>query len=273
MAEKKTCFIIMPITTPKLFIEKYRDGTEHFKHVLKCLFIPSAEKAGYKPIPPKAKGSDLIHAEIIKNLETSDLVLCDMSCLNPNVFFEFGIRTSLNKPVCVVKDELAETVPFDTGILNHQEYSSLLDPWMLDKEISKLSEHLSTSQERSKGKNTLWQHFGLRLEAQPYKGKAGTDDKLDYLALQIESLRQKVESKQPTRANLTIDKYPSIDIEIIKNEILSYLPPKTTLTALEMIGMNSFNVLYSGPLNKSDQFKIKMHIKKLFGAKVSFDLF
>jgi len=45
----------------------------------------------------------LIHAEIIRNIENADLVLCDMSCLNPNVFFEFGIRTSLNKPVSVVK--------------------------------------------------------------------------------------------------------------------------------------------------------------------------
>ena len=49
-------------------------------------------------MPPTASGSDLIHAKIIKNLETADLVLCDMSALNPNVFFEFGMRTALNKP-------------------------------------------------------------------------------------------------------------------------------------------------------------------------------
>ena len=130
MAEtKKTCFIIMPITTPDSFVEIYRDGKDHFKHVLECLFIPAVEKAGFEAIPPIAKGSDLIHAEIIKNLETADLVLCDMSCLNPNVFFEFGIRTSLNKPVSVVKDELTVNVPFDTGILNNKEYDSKLDTW------------------------------------------------------------------------------------------------------------------------------------------------
>lgn len=159
MAEKKSCFIIMPITTPESFIEKYRDGVEHFEHVLKCLFIPSVKLAGYKHISPIAKGSDLIHAQIIQNIETSDLVLCDMSCLNPNVFFEFGIRTSLNKPVCIVKDELTKTVPFDTTILNHHEYMSSLDPWKLDKERIKLSEHLITSQERSKGENTLMAIF------------------------------------------------------------------------------------------------------------------
>jgi hypothetical protein len=141
--EKKTCFIIMPITTPDTRLEDYRDGADHFKHVLECLFVPSVQKAGYEPIPPIAKGSDLIHAEIVSNLETADLVLCDMSCLNPNVFFEFGIRTSLNKPVCVVKDELTEKVPFDAGIINHHEYGSGLEHWNMDEEIDKLVEHVN----------------------------------------------------------------------------------------------------------------------------------
>jgi len=193
MAEQKSCFIIMPITVPDSWLEKYRDEKEHFNHVLDCLFVPSVERAGFKPIPPKAKGSDLIHAGIIENLETADIVLCDMSCLNPNVFFEFGIRTSLNKPVCVVKDELTPKVPFDTGILNYQEYQSSLDSWLIKTEVEKLSKHLTASVERSKGQNTLWKYFGLRTEARAYEVEAGADSKLDYLALQIESMREKVD--------------------------------------------------------------------------------
>jgi hypothetical protein len=46
--------------------------------VLEHLFIPSIEKAGYKPIPPKVKGDKIIHAEIIKNIENADYLLCDM---------------------------------------------------------------------------------------------------------------------------------------------------------------------------------------------------
>jgi hypothetical protein len=145
MAEDKKCFIIMPISTPDFMLEKYHDGKDHFMHVLQCLFMPSVQKAGYQAIPPTAKGADLIHAEIVRNLETADIVLCDMSCLNPNVFFEFGIRTSLNKPVCVVKDELTEQVPFDAAILNYHEYKSSLEPWHLEAEINKLSEHIAAS--------------------------------------------------------------------------------------------------------------------------------
>lgn len=84
----------MPITTPPELLAIYANDRDHFPHVLKHLFAPAIEKAQYEVIPPAAKGSDLIHAEIIKHLETADLVLCDMSTLNPNVFFELGIRTA-----------------------------------------------------------------------------------------------------------------------------------------------------------------------------------
>ena len=139
MAKEQECFIIMPITTPSTMLDNYRDGNKHFEHVLNCLFEPAVKEAGYKPIQPKAKGSDLIQAEIVKSLETSDLVLCDVSCLNPNVFFEFGMRTALNKAVCIVKDELTTHVPFDTGILNYHEYKSSIEPWELPSEIKKLA--------------------------------------------------------------------------------------------------------------------------------------
>lgn len=181
--DSKTCFIIMPIRTPENSVEIYRDREAHFTHVLECLFVPAVESAGFTPIPPTSKGSDLIHAAIIKNLENSNIVLCDMSCLNPNVFFEFGIRASLNKPVCVVKDEHTKNVPFDTGILNYQEYKSSLDPWELAAEVKKLSEHIKASYERSKGENTLWHYFGLREKAQPYQGETGIDSSLQLLSL------------------------------------------------------------------------------------------
>ncbi len=227
MADQKDCFIIMPITTPELMIKEYRDGAEHFKHVLECLFIPAIKKAGYVPKPPTAKGADLIHAEIISNIETADIVLCDMSCLNPNVFFEFGIRTSLNKPVAVVKDDLTITVPFDTGIINNQEYKSSLDPWYLDSEISKLSDHINASFNRSKGENTLWKYFGLKSEVTPYKAEAGTNGKLDYLALQMDSLREKVDelTMRNKTSNVSFDFSDiKIDPKIIWDAIQKMMP-------------------------------------------------
>jgi len=193
-ADKKRCFIIMPISTPKAMEEKYSGGAEHFDHVYECLFEPSVKEAGYTPISPKAAGSQNIHANIIKNLETADLVLCDMSCLNPNVFFEWGIRTSLNKPVCIVKDELTKDVPFDTGTLHYHTYNSRLEGWGIEDQRTKLARHIEATINKSGEGNELWKHFGIKEMARPFKPADGEKSQLDYLAMQMETLQRKVDS-------------------------------------------------------------------------------
>jgi nucleoside 2-deoxyribosyltransferase len=97
----QTCFIIAPITTPEERITLYQNDANHCRHVIEHLLVPAVEKAGFKPLLPIAEGSHLIHAEVIRHLREADLVLCDMSGLNANVFFEVGIRTAQNKPVCL----------------------------------------------------------------------------------------------------------------------------------------------------------------------------
>lgn len=200
--KKKTCFIIMPISTPDHMVDKYHDGVAHFEHVLNCLFRPSVEKAGFEPISPKAEGSDLIHAGIIDSIETADLVLCDISCLNPNVFFEFGMRTSLNRPVCLVKDELIVKIPFDTGNLNHHTYKSNLHGWDLESEIETLAKHLKTSAEKCGGKNPLWKWFGMKAPATPDKGEPGVEGKIDALAMQMDALNRRLEKERQIEASL-----------------------------------------------------------------------
>lgn len=187
------CFIIMPITTPELFVPHYSGDKQHFHHVLEHLFIPALEKNKFNPIPPIAEGSDVIHAEIIKNLEKADLVLCDASCLNPNVFYELGIRTALDKPVCIVKDEITQKIPFDTTIINHHTYESSLDVWALEKQINDLAEHIKKSVQRSAGKNTLWKYFGLSTRATLPQGNESKDDKIELLTLQVEGLIRKMD--------------------------------------------------------------------------------
>jgi hypothetical protein len=66
-----SCFIIMPITTTTDQAALYNDE-DHFEPVLNHLMIPAVEKAGCEPISPISTGSDLIQAEIIRQLETSD---------------------------------------------------------------------------------------------------------------------------------------------------------------------------------------------------------
>lgn len=189
---EKECFIIMPITTPPEFISSYKDDCEHFSHIMQCLFKPAIEKAGFKPILPVTQGSEIIHGEIISKIESSDLVLCDMSILNPNVFFELGIRTALNKPVCLIKDNIIEKVPFDTGIINYHVYLPDLSSWIVKNEIEKLSRHINESFSKSDNSNSLWKYFGLKSTAAPPKKIGGDAEKIDYLTMQVEAIRRQL---------------------------------------------------------------------------------
>lgn len=179
----------MPISTPEEWLPKYSNDKNHFKHVLDHLLLPSLEKADLDPIPPIAKGSELIHGELIRNIETAELVLCDMSILNPNVFFELGIRTALNKPVCLIKDDVTPKIPFDTTIINNHTYLNALNPWTLENEIENLANHIEESLKKSNDTNSLWKYFSLSSTAHPIESEKGIDGRIDYLTMQIEALR------------------------------------------------------------------------------------
>jgi hypothetical protein len=187
--KKRSCFVIMPIQVPDAMTDSYSKfgGTDHFRDILERLFMPAIRKIGYSPIPPLATGADIIHAEIIRNLVTADLVLCDISTLNPNVFFELGIRTAVNKPVSLVKDHLTSIVPIDTGLINHHSYDASLYGGKLNNEVQQLSKHLQTTINRSHGGNTLWRYFGQTTRAEsptPYSA----DEKLNIILKLLERM-------------------------------------------------------------------------------------
>ena len=187
------CFIIMPISTPDTFLAQYGGDTNHFRHVLNHLFIPALENAGLKPIPPAVRGTDVIQANIVKNIENAELVLCDMSSLNPNVFFELGIRTAVNKPVCLVVDDVTKNVPFDIVVINHLRYLSALNAWELEDQKQKLSDHISTSiQENTDTNNALWRYFSLSAAAQPTGKPGGIQESLAYLSQQVQAMRKEL---------------------------------------------------------------------------------
>lgn len=191
---KKSCFIIMPITVPDHLSNVYTDK-KHFDHILNHLFVPAVKKADFDPIEPKRKGAELIHAKIIEDLQKADLVLCDMSVLNPNVFFELGIRTAQNRAICLTKDNHTKSVPFDTNIINYHTYQSDLRPWNTEDQISDLSEHIKESAQTSDGNNTMWEKFAISLAAsiQPKEGEEG---KLDFIQLQLDSINKKLDLKK-----------------------------------------------------------------------------
>jgi hypothetical protein len=239
------CFIIMPITTSSELSSKYGGDKEHFKHVLDYLFVPALEKVGYKPIPPSASGADVIHAEIIRSLETADLVLCDMSTLNPNVFFELGIRTAVDKPVSLVKDQLTATVPFDTTLINYHTYDHSLTPWTMNNEIQALSDHLLKSLNRSEGRNSLWRYFGLTTRASISQQESTVDEKLDLIIHQLQGQGQSQDHFKPA---------PEIDTD--KDKIIKWVITK----AQEIASEYSAELMVKEILDKNITFNLGLYV-------------
>jgi hypothetical protein len=206
-AGHKTCFVAMPVSTPATYAEDLRDA-DHFGHVLKHLFTPALERAGYTVIPPKTLGAALIHAEIIKHLEQADLVLADLSNNNPNVFFELGIRTSLDRPVVLVKDGRTAMIPFDLGTINVHAYDESLATWTLDEEVKRLAEHVSNVSADSDSGNAMWKYFGLTKRGGP--AEAGSvEAKVDLLLAEVTKLRLAPAPRMPTPDQL----------EFLKNDL------------------------------------------------------
>jgi hypothetical protein len=205
----KNCFIVMPITTPDDLLKEYGDDGQHFIHILEHLFIPCVEACGLQPILPLVAGSDVIHGEIVKHLSVANLVLCDMSQLNPNVFFEFGIRTALNKSVALVVDNKTKRIPFDTGIINYHRYESDLRPWIIEDERAKLSKHIEKTLESDPDKNALWKYFGVTQTAAFTPDQVTDEDKFDLILNRLDFLTKEAESPS-FRFNLdTRDNFPS----------------------------------------------------------------
>lgn len=188
---RPSCFIMMPVSTPERMVSDYSGDTDHFFHVLEHLIIPSVARAGFDPLLPTMKGSVVIQAEIIRRLCTADMAVCDMSGLNANVFFEMGIRTAINRPMAVIRDNLSLAVPFDTSIINYHVYSASVSAWEAEAQISSLSRHIEETFVASTGKNAMWSAFGVEGEwpsRPPHPNSAA--DELSAIRKEVEHIRR-----------------------------------------------------------------------------------
>jgi hypothetical protein len=207
-----TCFIIMPITVPPSTIPATYSDAGHFRNVLDHLLIPAVKNAGYEAIPPIAKGAEIIIAEIIHHLAKSDMVLCDITTHNPNVFYELGIRTALDKPVALIRDSITSKIPFDTAAINVEEYPYDLRPWNIETARSKISDHIKESGAKAGGRNSAWRYFGVKDQAEFAPQKNTPQDKFDVILSKLDELDKRGMKKssavgRPRPRLLTVEDY------------------------------------------------------------------
>lgn len=96
----RTAFVIMPFS-------------EDFQPVYDLFIKPGLEAAGLQPIrADDIRSQRNILQDIVEGIETTALVVADLTDSNPNVFYELGLAHALERPVILLTQSL-DDVPFD----------------------------------------------------------------------------------------------------------------------------------------------------------------
>jgi hypothetical protein len=107
-----TCFVAMPIK---------KTGTaehEHYRALYDEIVAPICVSAGYDVTrADDIQRAGAITRDIIVRIATADLVIADLTEINPNVFYEIGIRHSIRArgTVMILDEGQTPEVPFDLG--------------------------------------------------------------------------------------------------------------------------------------------------------------
>lgn len=119
----KKCFVVSPIG------EKNSKTRIHSDNLFNHLLTPVCQKNDISLIRVDSiTTSTVITDDIYNHLDHDDLVIVDITELNPNVFLELGYRIAKHKAFIIIKDEDDQSrYPFDISNIRIMEYSLKLE--------------------------------------------------------------------------------------------------------------------------------------------------
>jgi hypothetical protein len=118
-SKKKSCFVVCPIGDEGSTTRRHADWLFHeiIEHVLKTDFAGQFNLIRADKIDQPG----MIDAQIISHLLDDDLVIADMTELNPNVFYEIGIRHMKELPIVHIVKK-GGMIPFDVKLFRAIPY-------------------------------------------------------------------------------------------------------------------------------------------------------
>lgn len=157
--EVKKCFIITPIGGDNTEIRRHADGiiTQVIEPILKEEFKFTEVNASHTIFTP---GS--INDRIINEIYDADLVVANLTYLNPNVMYEVAVRHAVGKPIIhIVCEEINSNIPFDIKDYRTIFYKNdISGTGELKKKFSSMVQEIDYSS--SKKDNPIYNALGRR---------------------------------------------------------------------------------------------------------------
>ena len=165
MVKKKVCFVIMPFSLTKRHTTE--GWTEIFDDVHKSAITSS--KFGYKCERSKI-GTGSFIKDILLQLNRADVVLADLTDMNPNVFYELGVRHVLRNRTILVSQTM-DDVPSDLkqyGVITYSTSPKSVSDYK--KKISETLKNIRNDPDRAD--NPVSDYLNLKtIVTDPFEAK------------------------------------------------------------------------------------------------------
>lgn len=208
----KTCFVVCPIGNEGSDIRKRSDTL--FKHVI----LPVCQNCSFEPIRiDKENTNGSLTDGIINHISTDDLVIADITDLNPNAFYEIGYRAALKKPIIhlMSKDTV---IPFDISSIRAFTYD-LFDLDLVEEVKSRLIQTIksidfSTNESCPSIEASSVNTFNAQVLQELYK-----------IQDSINKLTTSIETKDSAALSVLADKLANINVKTPETAMVESIIP------------------------------------------------
>ena len=158
-ARNRVCFTIMP------FGEKtdVQGKPVNFDRIYDDFIVPTLEIAGLAcERCDRIDEAGNIHRRMFQLIWAADVALVDLSLLNPNVFYELGIRHALRRSVTILIRRKGAGIPFNVSNLDVVEYDET-DERSLEAARRKILNAIKAGSENGHVDNYVSEVLGLSI--------------------------------------------------------------------------------------------------------------
>lgn len=196
--KKKTCFVITPIGDNNSEIRRHIDG------IIDQAIIPALNEKYEVEVAHRKYEIGSINDRVIRSVYEADLVVANLTNLNPNVMFELAIRYSHGKPAIVIAED-GTKLPFD--IIDENTVFYINDPFGANELKIRLIEFEKNIDFTKRTFGPVYKVISkLPLYDEVESGEDVSNDKmLKYIMERLDSIEYRVTNRTRRKFNFQVD--------------------------------------------------------------------